>query len=141
MAADIEIDIQVFDQLVGQKVTLRIEISWAQSWQTVDPEINGPLDGIAAKEHAVPAIEDPEMSFAMSWKGENFQLPIRSKAKAFSSSKRQFNRLRPSQVLHNSRFDLLGIKNTMRPIGIVPGGEKRLGILDLRAIRIATTEN
>jgi hypothetical protein len=131
----------MFNELVGQKVTLRIEISWAQSRQTVDPKVNGPLDGIAAKENAVPSIKDPEMSFAMSWKGENLKLPVRSNAKTFPSSKRQFNRLRPSQVLHNSRFDLLGIKDAVRPIGIVPDSKKRLGILDLRAIRVAAAEN
>src|ERR1700722_7739614 len=92
MAADVEVKVEMFDQLVGQKISLGIEIGRTQRRSPVDAEVDGPLNGGASKQSTMLVIEYSEMPFAVARKGQDFEIPIRAQAKVLSSSKRQFDR-------------------------------------------------
>jgi hypothetical protein len=49
VAAHVEVNIEMFDELVGKEISLGIEIGWTQRRTPVDAQIDSPLNGVAAK--------------------------------------------------------------------------------------------
>ena len=99
MAADVEINIKMFDELVGKEISLRIEIGWTERRSPVDAQIDGSLNRVATKKSTVFVIKYSEVPFAVARKSKDFEIPIRALAKVLSSSKGQFDRLSLSQIL------------------------------------------
>src|SRR5271166_4471121 len=99
MAADVEVDVEMFDELVGQQISLGIKIGWTQRRSPVDAQIDGSLNRVAPKQSTVFVIKYSEMPFAVARKRKDFEVPIGAQAKVLSSSKGEFDRLSFTEIL------------------------------------------
>src|SRR5260370_23087135 len=78
VAADVEVNVEVFDELVGEKISLWIEIGWTQCRSPVDAQIDSSLNRVAPKQSAVFVIKYSEVPFAVARKRKDFEVPIRA---------------------------------------------------------------
>ena len=66
MAADVEVDVEMFDELVSKEISLGIKIGWTQRRSPVDTLVDGSLNRVAPKQSTVFVIKYSEMPFAVA---------------------------------------------------------------------------
>jgi hypothetical protein len=126
--------------LASLQVRFRIKIGWAKRRLARHIQVNGTLNRITSKQHPVAPVKQTEMSLAMAWQIEHFEVPIRAQPDSLASPKSQIYWLGFSKISPHIPRNFLRIENTEGPVSVISRPEKYFRVVDGLSISVSATE-